>query len=129
MSNGLIAVTGATGEVGGRVARRLAERDVRQRLVVRDPSRAPDLEGAEVARASNYDARDEMEAALRDAEILFLVSGEEARNRVEQHKSAVDAAKDAGVERIVYLSWFHASLDTAFTFGQHHFYTEEHIRA
>jgi NAD(P)H dehydrogenase (quinone) len=129
MSNGLLAVTGATGEVGGRVARRLAERGLEQRLVVRDPSRAPELEGAEVARASNYEARDEMEAALKGAHALFLVSGEEARNRVEQHKAAVDAAKAAGVERIVYLSWFHASPDTAFTFGRHHFHTEEHIRA
>jgi uncharacterized protein YbjT (DUF2867 family) len=125
----LIAVTGATGEVGGRVARRLSERGLRQRLVVRDPSRAPELEGAEVARASNYEARDEMEAALKGAETIFLVSGEEARNRVEQHKAVVDAARVAGVERIVYLSWFHASPDTAFTFGQHHFHTEEHIRA
>jgi NAD(P)H dehydrogenase (quinone) len=129
MSDGLIAVTGATGEVGGRVARRLAERGVRQRLVVRDPSRAPELEGAEVAGASNYEARLEMEAALKGAETLFLVSGEEARNRVEQHQSAVAAAKAAGVERIVYLSWFHASPGTAFTFGQHHFHTEEHIKA
>ena len=129
MSEGLIAVTGATGEVGGRVARRLAGRGVAQRLVVRDRSRAPELEGAEVARASNYEARDEMEAALKGAETLFLVSGEEARNRVEQHKATVDAAKAAGVERIVYLSWYRASPETAFTFGRHHFHTEEHIRA
>jgi NAD(P)H dehydrogenase (quinone) len=129
VSKDLIAVTGATGEVGGRVAGRLAERGVEQRLVVRDPSRAPELGGAEVRQASNYEAREEMVAALRGAETLFLVSGEEARNRIDQHKAAVDAAKAAGVERIVYLSWFHASPDTAFTFGQHHFHTEEHIRA
>jgi NAD(P)H dehydrogenase (quinone) len=129
VSKDLIAVTGATGEVGGRVARRLAERGVEQRLVVRDPSRAPELEGATVAQASTYEDRDEMEAALRGVGTVFLVSGEEARNRVEQHKAAVDAAKAAGVERIVYLSWFHASPDTAFTFGRHHFQTEEHIKA
>jgi NAD(P)H dehydrogenase (quinone) len=126
---GLIAVTGATGEVGGRVARRLADRGIAQRLVVRDASRAPRLEGAEVATASNYEARDEMEAALRGAATLFLASGEEARNRVEQHKTAVDAAKAAGVERIVYLSFYGASQDTAFTFGRDHFHTEEHIKA
>lgn len=129
MSKDLIAVTGATGEVGGRVARRLAERRVEQRLVVRDPSRAPELEGAEVTRASGYEVREEMEAALRGTSTLFLVSGEEARDRIEQHKAAVDAAKAAGVERIVYLSWFHTSPDVAFTFGRHHFHTEEHIRA
>jgi len=129
MSDGLIAVTGATGEVGGRVARRLADRGVVQRLVVRDPSRAPQLEGAEVAQASNYEARDEMEAALRGAQTMFLASGEEARNRVEQHRAAVDAAKAAGVERIVYLSFYGARADSAFTFGRDHFHTEEHIKA
>ena len=129
MSKDLIAVTGATGEVGGRVARRLAERGIAQRLVVRDPSRAPELEGAEVAQASDYEATDEMEAALRGAQTMFLASGEEAHNRVDQHKAAVDAAKAAGVERIVYLSFYGASPDTAFTFGRDHFHTEEHIKA
>lgn len=129
MSNNLIAVTGATGEVGGRIARRLAERGASQRLVVRDPSRAPELKGAEVAQASNYEAREEMEPALRGAQTLFLASGEEARNRVDQHKAAVDAAKAAGVERIVYLSFYGARPDSAFTFGRHHFHTEEHIKA
>jgi NAD(P)H dehydrogenase (quinone) len=129
MADGLIAVTGATGEVGGRVARRLADRGISQRLVVRDPSRAPELEGAEVAQASNYEAADEMEAALRGAETLFLASGEEAKNRVHQHKAAVDAAKAAGVERIVYLSFFGASPDSTFTFARDHFHTEEHIKA
>ena len=129
MSDELIAVTGSTGEVGGRVARRLAERGLEQRLVVRDSSRAPELEGAEVKQASNYEARDEMETALRGARTLFLASGEEARNRVEQHKAAVDAAKAAGVERIVYLSFYGARPDSAFTFGRDHFHTEEHIKA
>jgi NAD(P)H dehydrogenase (quinone) len=129
MSDELIAVTGSTGEVGRRVARRLAERGLEQRLVVRDPSRAPELERAEVKQASNYEARDEMETALRGARTLFLASGEEARNRVEQHKAAADAAKAAGVERIVYLSFYGASPDSAFTFGRDHFHTEEHIKA
>ena len=54
---GMIAVTGATGGLGGRVARRLAEQGVGQRLVVRDPGRAPELAGAEVA-AGSYDDPD-----------------------------------------------------------------------
>ena len=43
----MVTVTGATGGVGGRVARALAERGLPLRLVVRDASRAPEL-GAEV---------------------------------------------------------------------------------
>jgi uncharacterized protein YbjT (DUF2867 family) len=124
----LIAVTGATGEVGGRVARRLADRGVAQRLVVRDASRAPRLEGAEVATMTGYGDRESVRAALEGAGTLFLVPGEEAPDRIEQHKTAVDAAVDAGVERIVYLSFLAAAPDSTFTLGRHHWATEEHIR-
>ena len=43
----VIAVTGATGGLGGRVAARLADHGVPQRLLVRDAARAPDLLHAE----------------------------------------------------------------------------------
>lgn len=97
----LFGVTGATGELGGRVAARLAERGVAQRLVVRDPSRAPELPDAEVVRASSYGDGEEMRRALEGVRTLFLVSGEEARDRVKQHFTAAVAA---GVERIVQTS-------------------------
>ena len=44
----MIAVTGATGELGGRVARGLAALGAPQRLIVRDPARAPRLAHTEV---------------------------------------------------------------------------------
>ena len=61
-----IAVTGATGGLGGRVARRLAALGAGGeplRLVGRDPSRMPDVGGTEVALASGYDDREAMAAA------------------------------------------------------------------
>jgi NAD(P)H dehydrogenase (quinone) len=125
---GLIAVTGATGELGGRVARRLADRGIAQRLLVRDASRAPQLEGAEVATITGYGDRESMRAAIEGAETLFLVPGEEHPDRVEQHKTVVDAAVDAGVERIVYVSFVAAKPDATFTLARHHYATEEHIR-
>jgi NAD(P)H dehydrogenase (quinone) len=125
---GLIAVTGATGEVGGRVARRLAEHDVAQRLLVRDPSRAPQLERADVVQITGYGDRESMRAGLEGVETLFFVPGEEATDRVEQHKTVVDAAVEAGVERIVYLSFVNASAESTFTLARHHWATEEHIR-
>ncbi len=124
----MIAVTGATGFVGGEVARRLAERGVEQRLVVRDPARAPGL-GAEVRVASRYGAGDEMRAAFAGADTVFLVPAEESADRLEQHKTAVDAAVAAGVGRIVYLSFINAAPDATFTLVRHHWATEEHIRA
>ena len=50
----MIAVTGATGRLGVKVAARLAKLGIKQRLIVRDPARVPDLPGAEVAYASSY---------------------------------------------------------------------------
>ena len=124
-----LAITGSTGEVGGRVASRLAALGIDQRLVVRDAGRAPALPGAEVVTASSYGDAAEMRAALEGADSLFLVSGSESQDRTQQHFSAVDAAVDAGVERIVYLSFMAAAPDATFTFARDHFATEEHIRA
>ena len=58
-----LAITGSTGQLGGRVARRLADAGVPQRLLVRDPARAPQLPGATAVRASYGDA-DAVRAAL-----------------------------------------------------------------
>jgi uncharacterized protein YbjT (DUF2867 family) len=125
----VIAVTGATGELGGRVARRLAERGVAQRLVVRDTARAASIDGAEVARGGDYSDGESMTAALRGADTLFLVSAAEDADRVALHRSAVDAAVDAGVERIVYTSFLAAGADATFTFARDHHATEQYIRA
>ena len=125
----MIAVTGATGELGGRVARGLAARGVPQRLVVRDPSRAPRLEHSEVVSVPSYGDTAAMRDGLRGIDTLFLVSGREQKDRVAEHVSAIDAAVAAGVERIVYTSFQAAAPDTTFTFGRDHFHTEEHIRS
>ena len=122
-----LAITGATGRLGGRVARRLADAGVRQRLVVRDPSRAPELAGSEVAVAA-YADHAASTAALRGVQTLFMVSGEEALDRVQQHLTFIDAAVDAGVERIVYLSFDGAAPDATFTLGRDHWATEQHLR-
>ena len=128
MAGDLVAVTGATGQLGGRVARLLAARDVPQRLVVRDPSRAPDLPSIEVARAT-YDEAETLRDAFTGARTVFLVSAAEHPDRVRQHLTAVDAAVDAGVERVVYTSFLGAAPDATFVLARHHHATEEHIRA
>jgi uncharacterized protein YbjT (DUF2867 family) len=124
-----IAITGASGFVGGHTAARLAARGIRTRLIVRDAARAPALDGAEVRVASAYGARAEMTAALEGIRTVFLVPAHETADRVEQHKTAVDAALAAGVEHIVYLSYVAASAASTFTLGRQHGATEEHIRA
>jgi NAD(P)H dehydrogenase (quinone) len=128
MAGERIGVTGATGGVGGRVARRLAEHAVEQRLLVRDEARAPSLEHAEVAVFGGYEDGDGMRRALDGVGTLLFVSAAEDPARVLLHKTAVDAAVAAGVRRIVYTSFVGAAADATFTFARDHFHTEEHIK-
>jgi uncharacterized protein YbjT (DUF2867 family) len=129
MTSHLIAVTGATGALGSRVARRLADRGIEQRLVVRDPSRAPALPGAHVVAAPAYGNADAMRSALTGVGTVLLVSASESADRVAQHLTAVDAAVAAGVDRIVYVSFLAAAPEATFTLARHHFATEERIRS
>ncbi len=123
-----IAVTGATGQLGGRVARRLADAGVSQRLLVRDRARAPQLAGANVVHAS-YDDGPAVRAALDGIDTVLMVSASEHPDRVAQHRTFVDAAAAAGVAHLVYISFSGAALDATFTHGRDHWHTEQHIRA
>src|SRR4051794_8806817 len=101
----MILVTGATGSVGGRVARLLADRGQSLRLLVRDPSRAPKLDRAEVV-TGDYSDPSSLPAAFLDIETAFIVSGyARPGERWRLHANAVDAARAAGVSRVVYLSF------------------------
>ena len=121
MRTAAIAITGATGRLGGRVAARLAAAGAEMTLLVRDPGRAPALDGTEVRQAS-YGA--EAGAALAGTETLFMVSGAEAADRVDQHRAFIDAAVAAGVRHVVYTSFLAAAPDSTFTLGRDHWATE-----
>ncbi|KQT99355.1 SDR family oxidoreductase [Sanguibacter sp. Leaf3] len=123
-----IAVTGTTGAVGGAVAHLLSEAGLEQRLVVRSPDRAPQIPGAHVVQAS-YGDTEASDAALAGVDVLFMVSGAESAERLDQHRAFVDAAARAGVQHVVYTSFLGASPTAVFTLARDHWYTEEHIRA
>ena len=123
-----LAVTGATGGLGGRVARALAARGVQQRLLVRDPARAPELPGATVVR-STYGDGELARASLEGVRTLLMVSAAESADRLEQHLTFVDAAAAAGVEHVVYTSFYGAAADATFTLARDHWVSEQHIRA
>jgi NAD(P)H dehydrogenase (quinone) len=123
-----LAVTGSTGALGGLVARHLADQEVPLRLLARSPERAPALPGAVAVRAA-YGDRDAALHALGGVHTLFMVSASEAPDRLAQHRAFVDAAVDAGVQHIVYTSFYGASPDCTFTLGRDHWATEEHIRS
>lgn len=123
-----IAVTGATGAVGGRVAHLLADAGVSQRLLVRDPSRAPRLAGAQVL-PFHYADDPATRRALDGVDVLFMVSAHEDEGRLEAHCGLIDAAAAAGVHHVVYTSFQSAAPDAVFTFARTHWATEEHLRA
>lgn len=123
----LIALTGSTGAVGGTAAHLLADAGLPVRLLVRDAARAPHLAGADIRQAAYGD--EACVAALEGVDTLFMVSAHEAADRIEQHRSFVDAAVKAGVRQIVYLSFVGASATSSFTLGRDHGATEDHIRA
>lgn len=119
-----LAVTGASGNVGGVVARLLSERGLPLRLLANTPSRAPKLPGAHAVQCSYEDTPASREA-LSGVDILFMVSAPESEDRLDKHLAFVDAAAASGVRHIVYLSFMNAAPDATFT----HFHTEERIKA
>ncbi|MGZ4436594.1 MAG: SDR family oxidoreductase [Nocardioidaceae bacterium] len=123
-----LGLTGSTGRLGGRVARLLADREVDQRLLVRDLARAPRLPGSAPVLAP-YDDREAVRSALAGVETALMVSAAESATRLEEHRAFVDAAAEAGVRHLVYTSFYGASPDATFTLARDHFHTEQHIRA
>lgn len=124
----MIVVTGASGSVGGLVARSLAARGEPFRMVTRHPERAPDMAGAEVAVGA-YDRPDELAAALEPGDRVFMVSMHAAYDeRLALHRRFVDVAARCRVARVVYLSFVGAGPDASFRHARSHGATEAMLR-
>ncbi|MFB7510042.1 SDR family oxidoreductase [Streptomyces broussonetiae] len=122
------AVTGATGRLGGRIARRLAAAGIPQTLLARTPARAPELPGA-TAVPGAYGDHDALARSLRGTDRVLMVSASESPDRVQQHRTFIDAAARSGVAHLVYISFCGAAPDATFTLARDHWHTEQHIRA
>src|SRR6202521_4214609 len=124
----MIVVTGSTGRVGGLVARRLHQLHHPMRLLVRDPDRAPQVEGMEV-EVADYGDPDALSKGLRKGDRVFMVSlwigGD---TRLDLHRSFVDAAARAAVAHLVYLSFVNAGRPAIFAHAQEHGATEDMLR-
>jgi NAD(P)H dehydrogenase (quinone) len=100
-----IAITGASGQLGRAAITFLKARvDPGQIIALaRDPSKVAEL-GVE-ARVFDYTRQPEAPApALAGVETLVLISSSDFNDRVGQHRNVIDAAKSAGVSRIIYTS-------------------------
>lgn len=127
-----IVVTGATGQLGRRVVTHLLAAGVPAEQITaagRRTERLADLaeQGVRIA-AIDFADPDTLTAAFDGADVVLLVSGNEVGRRVEQHRVAIEAAKGAGVGRLVYTSVPHADT-TALILAPEHKATEELLRA
>lgn len=105
--NKRIVVSGASGDLGRRITRALLERVPAENLtlVTRTPERLADETPSGVQiRRGDFRVPESLAQAYHGNDALMLISGMDVSNRVPQHKSAIDAAKSAGIQHIVYTS-------------------------
>ncbi|MBY5372796.1 SDR family oxidoreductase [Rhizobium johnstonii] len=103
-----ILVTGATGNVGRQVVEHLVKRGADVRALVRDPSKADFPAGVSVAQGDFLDV-DSLRNAMSGVSTLFLLNAV-VPDEFTQALIALNVARSAGIERIVYLSVIHADV-------------------
>jgi NAD(P)H dehydrogenase (quinone) len=111
-----IAVTAVSGQLGAAIASALITMNTGETIVglARSPEKANGL-GIEV-RPGDYDNADQLGVSLSGVDTLLLVSGMAApEDRIGQHRNVINAAKAAGVKKIVYTSVQGAEVGTAFS--------------
>ncbi|WGW11325.1 SDR family oxidoreductase [Saxibacter everestensis] len=123
-----IGITGATGKVGRLLVAELDNAEVPMRLIVRDPARIPGDFGEHASAQASYGDAAALRRAFEGLETVFMVSAAESANRVAEHFSVIDAARSAGVHRVVYLSFVGADEGAAFTLARDHAKTEQYLR-
>ena len=101
-----ILVTGATGRVGRHVVDQLIARNADVRVLVRDPAKANFASNVEVVQGDMLDI-DALRQAFDGVRTLFLLNAV-AGDEFTQAIIALNIAREAGVERVVYLSVFDA---------------------
>jgi len=122
-----IAVTGASGRIGGQVVGLLAAEQQHQVVAL---SRRRPLPGrwppGVSARAADYADPQALSAALRDVDTLVFVSSDGPVAQVMvHHQNVIRAAGDSGVARIVALSGLDADLSSPFCYAVSYGYTEQ----
>lgn len=110
-----IAVTGATGSLGGHVVDSLLNKGVAASdivAIVRNEEKAADLKARGIALGvATFEDEAALTAALEGVDRLVFISGSEVGQRVAQHTNVIKAAKAAGVTFIAYTSLL--NLDTS----------------
>jgi len=127
-----IVVTGATGHLGRLAIDHLIARGIAASDIVaagRNQDKLAELAAAGARTATvDFASPETLDTAFAGADTLVLVSGSEVGQRAVQHSNAIEAAKRAGVSRIVYTS-APAATTSALILAPEHKATEETLVA
>jgi uncharacterized protein YbjT (DUF2867 family) len=116
-------VTGAFGYSGGFIARRLLEAGCAVRTLTSSPHRGHELAGRLEAHPLAFDDRDRLIASLRGCAVLYNTYWVRFNHRsftfaqaVANTRALFEAAREAGVRRVVHVSITNPSEDSPFAY-------------
>lgn len=125
-----IAITSVSGKLGASITKHLISGIGKENVIgiARTPEKAKQL-GVEI-RKGDYNSREDFNEALKGIDKVLLVSGmDDPQKRIPQHRNVIEAAKQNGVQKIVYTSIVGDDKKTAFSpVVQSNRQTEEDVR-
>lgn len=126
----MIAITGVTGQLGRQIVEELLKRIPADQIVgvARTPEKALELtEKGVIIRQGDYADKASLGSSFQGIDVLMFISNIDIEKREEQHNNIVDAAKEAGVGRVVYTSVLQSGKDDLLSMS--HANTEAYIKA
>lgn len=122
-----VAVTGASGSLGGQVVRLLADEPDAEVVAI---SRRPEMFPSSVTtRTADYASLDALRTGLADVDTLVFISSDGEGTRVlSHHLNVVAAARDCGVSHIISLSSVDADIESPFCYAITNGFTEQAVR-
>ncbi|RVV97923.1 SDR family oxidoreductase [Mesobaculum littorinae] len=125
----MILVTGATGDIGGEVCRLLHDAGTPFRAMCRKQEQINAFREKGIdAVLGDFDRPDTLTGAMEGCESMLLLSGP-SPDQTDREIRAIDAAKAAGVSRIVKISASDSNLRTPVPWAQAHAHIDHHLRA
>ena len=127
----MIAITGATGQLGRLVIDTLLQKLPAAEIIAiaRNPAKAQAIAARGVQiRQADYTQPATLDAALKGASKLLLISSSEIGQRIPQHRAVIEAAQRAGVKLVAYTSLLHADI-SPLRLAAEHKQTEALLRA
>lgn len=131
----MILVTGATGNLGKATINSLLNRSIAPNditALVRDESKSAELKskGLQI-KIGDYQDYESLKSAFQGVDKLLLISSSsDISKRFEQHKNAINAARETGVGHIIYTSFDMKNLQQSIMGEevQYHAYTADYLK-